>query len=139
VQVQAPRVNDRRPEGKFTSKVLPPYMRRSPKVENLLPVLYLKGRSTKDFKTALTDILGEGAQGLSSSSVSALKKSWERGYDEWKSRPLRDEYVYLWADGVNLSVGLKENKKLCLLVIIGVAYKNAVMIADEKSSQAVVA
>jgi putative transposase len=121
VEVQAPRVNDRRPEGKFTSKVLPPYMRRSPKVENLLPVLYLKGLSTKDFKTALTDILGEGAQGLSSSSISALKKSWEQEYEEWKKRPLRDEYVYLWADGVNVSVRLGENKKLCLLVIIGVA------------------
>jgi putative transposase len=121
VELQAPRVNDRRSGQKFNSKILPPYLRRSPKVESLLPVLYLKGLSTKDFKTALTDILGEGAQGLSSSSISALKRSWEREYEEWRKKPICDEYVYLWADGVNVSVRLGEDKKVCLLVIIGVS------------------
>ena len=64
VEVEVPRVNDRRDDRKYTSKILPPYMRRSPNVEALLPVLYLKGLSTGDFRTALTDILGEGVSGL---------------------------------------------------------------------------
>jgi putative transposase len=65
VDITAPRVNDRRPGVKFTSKILPPYMRKSPKVESLLPLLYLKGLSTSDFKSALTEFFGEGTSALS--------------------------------------------------------------------------
>jgi transposase-like protein len=120
VEVSAPRVNDRRPGMKFTSKILPPYMRKSPKVENLLPILYLKGLSTSDFKSALTEFLGEGTSGLSPSAIVALKRSWEAEFSEWKKRKLTKRYVYMWADGIHVSIRLGEDKKLCLLVILGV-------------------
>jgi transposase-like protein len=96
-------------------------MRKSPKVENLLPILYLKGLSTSDFHSALSDFLGEGVSGLSPSSIVALKKSWEKDFAIWKKRKITDRYVYLFADGVHVSVRLGEDKKLCLLVLIGVA------------------
>jgi transposase-like protein len=120
VEIAAPRVNDRRPGVKFTSKILPPYLRRSPKVENLLPILYLKGLSSSDFQSALKDILGEGTAGLSPSSIIALKKSWEKDFAIWKKRRLTNRYVYLWADGIHVKIRLGEDRKLCLLVIIGV-------------------
>lgn len=121
VSIQAPRINDRRPGERFTSKILPPYLRKSPKVENLLPILYLKGLSSSDFKSALTEILGEGVSGLSASAIISLKKCWEKDFEKWSKRPIEDRYVYMFADGINLSIRLGEDKKLCLLVIIGVA------------------
>jgi putative transposase len=121
VEVQAPRVRDRRPDERFSSKILPAYMRKSPKVENLLPILYLKGLSTSDFKSALTEMFGEGTSGLSASSIVALKRSWEGEFLAWKKKAITDRYVYLFADGVHVSVRLGEDKKLCLLVLIGVA------------------
>ena len=119
-EVSAPRINDRRPGEKFISKLLPPYMRKSPKVENLLPLLYLKGLSTSDFKSALTEFFGEGTSGLSASAIVALKRSWEEEFDVWKKRKLTKQYVYLWADGIHVSIRLGDDRKLCLLVIIGV-------------------
>ena len=86
VEVAAPRVNDRRPGVKFTSSILPPYLRRSPKVENLLPILYLKGLSSSDFQSALEDILGPNTSGLSASYIVSLKKCWEKDFDNWKKR-----------------------------------------------------
>jgi putative transposase len=120
-EVQSPRVNDRRPGSQFVSKILPPYVKKSPKVENLIPLLYLKGLSTNDFRSALKELLGDGATGLSPSSIVTLKKNWEKDFEVWKKRPITDEYVYIWADGVNVSVRLGDDKKLCLLVIIGAA------------------
>lgn len=120
IEVKAPRVNDRREGEVFTSAILPPYMRRSPNVEALLPILYLKGLSTNDFRSALTGILGEGTAGLSHSAISALKKTWEGEFEAWGKRDIAQQYVYIWADGVNVKVRLGEDKKLCLLVIIGV-------------------
>lgn len=120
LEVRAPRIDDRREGEQFTSKILPPYMRKSANVETLLPLLYLKGLSTNDFKSALTCILGEGASGLSASSICSLKKSWEKEFDDWKLSSITDRFVYLWADGVNVKVRLGEDKKLCLLVIMGV-------------------
>lgn len=121
VSVQCPRINDRRPGEKFTSKILPPYLRKSPKVENLLPILYLKGLSSSDFKSALTEILGEGVSGLSASAIISLKKSWEKDFEKWSERKITDRYAYMFADGINLAIRLGDDKKLCLLVIIGVA------------------
>jgi putative transposase len=120
IEVQAPRVNDRREGHQFTSNILPPYLRRSANVESLLPILYLKGLSTTDFKSALTGILGEHAHGLSSSSISHLMQAWRKEFDQWKMQLIKDQFVYLWADGVNVKVRLGEDKKLCLLVIMGV-------------------
>lgn len=119
VEIQAPRVNDRREGEKFFSSILPPYLRKSPKVESLLPILYLKGLSTNDFKSALSEFLGEGTMGLSPASIVKLKKIWESEFDSWSKRKITQKYVYMWADGVNVQVRLGEDKKICLLVIIG--------------------
>lgn len=119
VEVQAPRVNDRREGEKFFSSILPPYLRKSPKVESLLPILYLKGLSTNDFKSALGGFLGEGSMGLSPASVVKLKKIWESEFEIWSKRKINKKYVYIWADGVNVQIRLGEDKKVCLLVIIG--------------------
>jgi len=120
VEVTAPRIHDGRSEKKFTSQILPPYLRKSPNVEALLPVLYLRGLSSNDFRPALTDLLGEGASGLSASSITSLKKSWQQDFDSWNKRLIHTKYVYIWADGVNVKIRLGEDKKLCLLVIVGV-------------------
>jgi transposase-like protein len=120
VEVSAPRVNDKRETEKFISQILPPYLRKSPKVESLLPVLYLKGLSTNNFQSALGEFLGEGTMGLSPASIVKLKKIWETEYAEWSKRPITKNYVYIWADGVNVEIRLGEDHKLCLLVLIGV-------------------
>lgn len=89
-------------------------------MENLLPALYLKGLSGNEFQVALVHILGEGATGLSPASIAALKKSWEKDHEQWKFQPISEPFAYIWADGVNVKVRLGEDKKLCLLVILGV-------------------
>ena len=124
VDVQAPRVNDKRvneagERQRFTSKILPPYMRRSPKVAEVLPVLYLRGLSTGDFKPALTSLLGEDA-GLSPANITRLTDVWSTEYQAFKRRRLDDrDYVYIWADGVHFNIRLEEDR-LCTLVVIGV-------------------
>ena len=124
IKIKQPRAriksDEKREEiGKFTSKILPGYMRKIPSVDNLIPVLYLKGISTNDFSTALRAILGEGAKGLSATNIVRLKKIWEDEYREWAKRDLSGkEYVYIWADGIHFNVRL-ENEKTCILVIIG--------------------
>jgi len=120
VEVKCPRVNDKRDGEKFFSSILPPYLRKSLKIESLLPVLYLKGLSTGDFKSALGAFLGEGTMGLSPASIVKLKKVWEEEFDLWSKRPITKKYVYMWVDGVNVQIRLGEDKKTCLLVIIGV-------------------
>lgn len=123
VDIQAPRVDDRREGEKFCSQVLPPYLRKSPKIESLLPILYLKGLSTNDFKSTLSSMLGEGTMGLSPASIVKLKKIWDGEFDLWSKRQITKRYVYMWVDGVNVQVRLGEDKKICLLVIIGVTDK----------------
>ncbi len=126
VPVRAPRVNDKRldEEGerqKFSSRILPAYARRSPKVTEVLPILYLHGLSTGDFGPALRDLLGEDASGLSSSSIQRLTEAWQVEHAAFATRELRfHRYAYLFVDGVNVSVRLGEDPKLCLLVVIGV-------------------
>ncbi len=96
---------------------MPSYIRRSPKIESLIPALYLSGVSTNKFN----DILDEHfSQGLSAGSICKLKRRWEDEYKEWKSSKITDEFVYLWADGVNVPIRIGEDKRLNLLVIIGV-------------------
>lgn len=123
VEVSAPRVNDRREGEKFCSKVLPPYLRKSPNVESILPILYLKGLSGNAFQEALEGLLGENVSGLSSSSIAMLRKDWEREFEAWKTRDILEDFVYLWCDGVNFKVRLGEDKRACLLVVIGVNRK----------------
>ena len=124
--IRAPRVNDKRvdEEGerqKFSSKILPAYARRSPKVTEVLPILYLHGLSTGDFAPALRDLLGEDASGLSPSSIQRLTEAWQAEHAAFSKRELRfHRYAYLFVDGVNVAVRLGEDAKLCLLVVIGV-------------------
>jgi transposase-like protein len=96
-------------------------MRRSPKVAEVLPVLYLRGLSTGDFRPALESLLGEEASGLSATSISRMLGLWEEEHTSFRRRSLADrDYVYVWVDGIHLGVRLGEDKKLCLLVMIGV-------------------
>lgn len=120
VEVEAPRVHDRRPGRKFTSRILPPYMRRSPKVAEVLPILYLRGLSTGDFKQALPVLLGEAASGLSAANISRLLSVWETEYEAFRARDLSEvDYVYVWADGIHVNVRLGEQDRICLLVLLG--------------------
>jgi putative transposase len=120
VEVEAPRVHDRRPGEKFTSRILPPWMRRSPKVDDVIPVLYLRGLSTGDFKEGLSVLLGEAASGLSAANISRQLGVWEAEIEAWRKRDLSEvDYVYVWADGVHVNVRLGDQDRLCLLVLMG--------------------
>ena len=119
VPISAPRVNDRRPGERFTSKILPPYMRKSPKVAEVIPVLYLRGLSTGDFREALPILLGDDASGLSPTAITRLTAAWEGEYREFRRRDLRDrEYAYVWVDGIHFNIRL-EADRLCTLVMLG--------------------
>jgi len=119
VAIAQPRVRDRSGQQKFTSKLLPPFMRRLPSVDALIPVLYLKGVSTGDFSDALAAILGPNAAGLSPSNIVRLKEGWEQEYESWSKRDLSGKrYVYWWADGIYFNVRLDKDRP-CILVIMG--------------------
>jgi len=120
IKLRAPRVDDRRPGHRFSSKILPPYMRRSPRLEEALPVLYLRGLSTGDFSEALEALLGPEAAGFSATTITRLLKVWQEEYEAWHKRSLAGkEYVYIWADGVYFNIRLEEDRLACL-VIVGV-------------------
>ncbi len=122
LRIRQPRVRDRREGEAFSSNILPRYMRRVPSLDNLIPVLYLKGISTGDFTRALEAILGEKASGLSAANIVRLKRQWEQEYQQWSKRDLSGRrYVYFWADGIYFNVRLEEpgNDRQCILVIMG--------------------
>ena len=124
VEVQVPRARDQEPHAaggpiQFRSTLLPPYLRRSAAMDELLPWLHLKGISTGDFGEALEALVGPQARGLSSSTISRLKQVWAQEYEEWSQRDLRGQrFVYLWIDGIYCQARLEEEKQ-CLLVAIG--------------------
>jgi putative transposase len=122
VAVKQPRVHDRRPPDareKFTSAILPPYLRKTKSIEELIPWLYLKGVSTGDFSEALAALLGPDAKGLSATTVTRLKSLWEKEYQDWSKRSLANkQYVYVWADGVYFNIRL-EGGRQCILVLMG--------------------
>jgi len=122
IDVRQPRVHDRRPEGqaeKFSSQILPPYLRKTKSIEELIPWLYLKGVSTGDFSEALQTILGPEAGGLSATTVTRLKAVWEEDLQAWQKRSLADKhYVYIWVDGVYFNIRLADERQ-CLLVLLG--------------------
>lgn len=125
ITIKKPKVNDKRiDEGgermRFQSAIIPPYLKKTKSVEELIPWLYLRGISTGDFPLALESILGKNAAGLSSTSVVRLKKHWEDDFTEWNKRDLSEKrYVYFWADGVYPKVRLDKSDSQCLLVIMG--------------------
>jgi transposase-like protein len=138
VEVAAPRVNDRRIDpdtgerARFSSAILPPWCRKTPKITEVLPLLYLHGLSTSDFGPALGQFLGSSA-GLSSSVITKLVETWKAEQRAFAARDLSAvDYVYLWADGIHVNIRLEEHK-LCLLVMIGVrpdGRKELVALAD---------
>ena len=124
--VRQPRVRDKSPDAgdrvTFSPNVLPPYLKRTESIEELIPWLYLKGISTGDFSEALQALVGDAAKGLSANVVVRLKEQWSQDYEEWSQRDLSSkEYVYLWADGIHVNVRLEDdaNKRQCILVLMG--------------------
>jgi putative transposase len=136
VQIRQPRVHDRRTQNEaepFSSKILPPYLRKTRSIEELLPWLYLKGISTGDFNEALSALVGPECPGLSASTVTRLLEGWQAEYHEWSKRSLKDkQYVYLWVDGVHFNIRLEEDRQ-CILVLMGATddgRKELIAIAD---------
>ena len=138
VLVRAPRVNDKRIDEvtgarcRFSSAILPAWARKSPKIAEVLPLLYLHGLSSSDFGPALEQFLGSGA-GLSASVITRLTTQWQDEQRAFNTRSLADcDYVYMWVDGIHLKVRLKRDK-VCLLVMIGVradGKKELIALAD---------
>jgi putative transposase len=119
VSVKAPRVEDRRAGERFSSALLPRYLRKVPSLENLIPTLYLMGVSSSDMQRALEAILGPSARGLSSTTVVRLKEVWQDEFRQWNERDLHGKhYVYVWADGIYFNVRL-EDARPCILVLVG--------------------
>lgn len=124
ISVRQPKVNDRRVDGRgerirFSSAILPKYLRRTKNIEELIPWLYLKGVSTGDFSEALAALLGKDAPGLSASTVTRLKEVWTAEYETWRSQVINERIVYIWADGIHFNIRLGEDDRMCMLVIIG--------------------
>jgi len=137
VEVVAPRVNDKRLDEdgqrrRFSSAILPPWCRKSPKVAEVLPLLYLHGLSSQDFVPALEQFLGTAA-GLSAKTITRLTEQWQAEAAAFAGRDLSGvDYVYVWADGIHVNVRL-EQARLCLLVLIGVradGRKELIALAD---------
>lgn len=124
MDVHQPRIDDRRLDERgqrirFSSQVLPPYLRRTKSLEELLPWLYLKGISTGDYQEALQALLGPEAPGLSASTIVRLKEVWRRDWEAWSNRSLEDKrYVYFWVDGVYFNIRLEQDRQ-CILVVMG--------------------
>lgn len=126
LEVQQPRVRDNSSDKEnrvvFSPSVLPPYLKKSKSIEELIPWLYLKGVSTGDFSEALQALVGEQAKGLSANVIVKLKEKWSSEYEAWTKRDLAGkQYVYIWADGIHVKVRLEDdaNKKQCMLVVMG--------------------
>ncbi|MGH2376359.1 MAG: IS256 family transposase [bacterium] len=138
VEVTAPRVNDKRTDPdtgerrRFSSAILPPWARKTPKITEVLPLLYLHGLSSGDFVPALGQFLGS-TKGLSGPVITKLTEQWKADQRSFAQRDLSTvDYVYLWADGIHVNIRLEEHK-LCLLVMIGVradGRKELVALAD---------
>ncbi len=127
VAVRQPRINDKRLDqngqrSRFSSKILPPYLRRTRSIDELIPWLYLKGISTGDFSEALAALLGPQASGLSATNIVRLKACWQEEWKDWSSRSLQGKaYAYIWVDGIYFNVRLedKANQRQCILVLMG--------------------
>jgi len=124
LRVKQPRVADRRDVAaddkvRFSSSILPPYLRRSKNIDDLIPWLYLRGVSTGGFSDALQALVGPEAKGLSANVVTRLLEGWKSEYELWNRRDLSSkEYVYFWADGIHFNIRLEEDRQ-CILVLMG--------------------
>lgn len=121
LSIRQPRVDDRglAQEQRFSSQILPRYLRRVASVDNLIPILYLKGISSGDMSEALESILGPGAAGLSATNIVRLKAQWEQDYQAWSAQSFKGKsYVYFWVDGIHFNIRLEEERS-CILVVMG--------------------
>ena len=124
LKIRAPRINDRRVDEdgnrqRFRSSLLPPFLRRTKNMDELFPILYLKGISTGDFEEALEALLGKEVIGLSASNITRLKRVWEDEYEKWQEQDLsKKHYVYIWVDGIYFNVRL-DSERQCILVMMG--------------------
>jgi putative transposase len=140
LSIEQPRVRDKSPAKedrvRFSPSILPPYLRRSKSLDELIPWLYLKGISTGDFTEALQALVGEDAPALSANVIVRLTAQWSREYEEWSRRDLSDNrYVYVWADGIHVNVRLENeaNQRQCLLVLMGATaegHKELIAVVD---------
>ena len=128
VEIQRPRVDERNASQidasheRFSSGVLPRFLRRTPTIEGVVAVLYLKGISTNDFDLALQAIYGEDAGSLSASTVSRLKEVWYEEYEAWRKSAISSKgYAYIWADGVYFNARI-ERERSCILVVLGAKF-----------------
>jgi transposase-like protein len=138
IEIEAPRVNDKRVDEetgermRFSSSIIPPWCRKSPKVAEVLPLMYLHGMSSGDFVPALEEFFGSAA-GLSSSVITRLTRQWQAERDAFMRRDLSGvDYVYVWVDGIHFNIRLEE-ERLCTLVVVGVRVdgtKELVALAD---------
>lgn len=126
LEIEQPRVRDKSPRADeravFTSAILPPYLRKSRSIEELIPWLYLKGVSTGDYAEALQALLGVDPKGFSPNVIVRLQEKWGQEYEDWSRHDLSgEEYVYVWANGIHVNVRLEDqgNQKQCLLVLMG--------------------
>jgi transposase-like protein len=149
VEVSQPRVRDRRivgtndagesidangqPVARFRSSILPPYLRKTKAIEELIPWLYLKGVSTGAFSEALAALVGPQAAGLSATTITRLMTAWQDEYKAWNRRSLAGkQYVYIWADGIHFNIRLEEDRQ-CILVLMGATadgHKELIAVAD---------
>jgi putative transposase len=114
-------VSDWRPDHRFTSQILPPYMRRSARLDEALPILYLRGLLTGDFSPILEALLGPEAAGFSATTSTCLLKTWQDDYQAWRKRSVEGkEYVYIWADDVYFNIRLEEDCLVCRVIFGGV-------------------
>ncbi len=136
IQVKQPRIHDRRPARqrvRFTSAILPPYLKRTRSLDEWIPWLYLTGVGTGDFSEALGALLGPEAPGLWATSITRLKATWEGEFEAWNKRPLEGKrYAYVWADGVHFNIRLEQDRQ-CILVLMGATAegkKELIAVAD---------
>ena len=136
IEIKQPRVHDRRPADereRFTSAILPPYLKRTKSLDGLIPWLYLKGISTGDFSEALQALLGPDAPGLSATTITRLKATWEGEFEAWNKRSLEGKrYVYVWADGVHFDVRPEQDRQwvLMLMGVTAEGKKELIAVAD---------
>lgn len=118
VTVRQPRVHDRRDGERFTSAILPPYVRRTMEIDAMVAVLYLHGVSTTRMEAALRSIVGEGFDAMSPAVVCSIIERWQELYTEWSKRSIHERFVYIWVDGIYSRVRTTDDRP-CMLVVIG--------------------
>ena len=123
IEVAVPRGRERAvapvEPSRFTSGMMPKYLRQAASGEALIPCRYLTGLSTQEFQAALTALVGPTASGFSAATVSRLQAAWEEALRPWQRRELEgNQAVDLGADGIYGSLR-SDPERAWVLVMIG--------------------